>query len=101
MKWGRHYQFKIKPKWQRLIARPSDTAHPAAVFSGGRGDNPWWDCADIDTKIEMGDMPKSANCWKVIILNPGTVPIQFRNTIQYFVPLKGIKEILLHRIENF
>ena len=91
MKWGRYYQFKIKPKWQRLIARPSDTAHPAAVFSGGRGDNPWWDCAVIDTKNEMGDMPKSANCWKVIIFNPGTVPIQFRTYYTILCTFKGYK----------
>ena len=95
MNWNRHYTYKVKPKWQRLITRPSGTEQPAAVYSGGPGDCPYWDCADLDTKFELGDMTKSANCWKIIIYNPGTETIQFR---AYYTCLCTFEQIFIPHI---
>lgn len=49
---------------------------------------------DVNTAIEMGNMPWSDNCWKVAIYNPEQFKLNFVHTIQYLLHLKDIKETL-------
>ena len=72
LKYGRHYQLKLRPTWPTMVARPAGGTPTGnvAIYPGGKMECPWWDTVDLNQKLELQNMPVAQNCWKLVFLKP-------------------------------